>query len=336
MIRLDSNKIKVPLEAFNHIDFSKAEQPVQTVLKHQDNNLITDKTIITNIDNGYNYFEVNNIKNEVIIGTSAKLLKDGYSKGISINTFERFVDEINTPFMSIEPDVLLDNAEFLSIDVTDNLELSNYNKAVSSVIQIGNMNASYTIKPYNNNSKIGYQAKRNVKSYKERQIGYNKLKELDQHKNRSFNHAYQIHKQFTPNTLRVETNLTSLKRIRNTLKVINTKMSSVLNSTATVNYSIFERIMKSGRQMDLFNSYYDQMSWKKIVEDKGYQGILHSANGSPAMVEKFIKLKHPRSKGTGAYYQIKKFKRWYANYIKHDVKEVNKYVNEIYQLLKAS
>ena len=336
MIRLDSNKIKVPLEAFNYIDLSKAEQPVQTVLKHLDSNKITDKAIITNIDNGYNYFEVNNIKNQVIIGTSAKLLKDGYSKGISINTFERFVDEINRPFMSIEPDVLLENAEFCSIDVTDNLELSNYNKAVSSVIQIGSMNLRYTIKPYNNNGKIGYEAKRNVESYKERQIGYNKLKELAKHKNRSFNHAYQIHKQFTPNTLRVETNLTSLKRIKDRLKVINTKMSSVLNSKATVNYSIFQRIMKSGRQMDLFNSYYDQMSWKQIVEVKGYQGILFSANGSPAKVEKFIKLKHPRSKGTGAYYQIKKFRCWYANYIKHDLKMVNKYVNEIYELLKAA
>jgi len=80
MIKLDSFKIKLPIEQVNSIDLSnhKAKHlPISETFEGKEK-IIQDKIIVANLDHGFNRMTIDNLQNEIIIEGSAKILKFKY------------------------------------------------------------------------------------------------------------------------------------------------------------------------------------------------------------------------------------------------------------------
>ena len=199
------------------------------------------------------------------------------------------------------------------------------------------MNSSYEVGSYLTKGSLGYTAKRKVKSYKERQVGYSKLHDLKKDKhNRDFSKDYpKMIRSFNLNDIRVESNIVAKSQMKKHFKVVNTSLGSILNSSENVNSNVFQRIIKTGVQMDLFSDSFMSMAMTKIVKEYGYKSIFNQFGNNWDKVEQWIKVKMPRGKSNSAYYQINIFKDAFQRLNDID-SSVNTSIEELSYLLKQA
>jgi hypothetical protein len=332
MNSFDSIKMKIPGNKFDFINLEN--QKLHTKIENIDERQITERHEIRSIDYGFNLFSLDKLRDEATILISAKILKDNYFNGINLNTFEQLHYELTKhKIFSISKDELI-KANVLTIDCTQNIHLEDLKKCVSSVIQHSSINSNYTVKKYDNS---GFVATRDVKSYKERTVAYSKFEEIGKKKKEYKNFIHEYPKalvNFTPNTLRFENNFTSFKTMRDYLKFVGEPcLGSILNSQEDVNFKMFERIIKPGKQLELFSDRYNEMSFIDMIKEIGFKSFFFELNNDLKKAKEFIKIKYPRHKHS-YYYTLLKEK--HSELFGSEYLTQHKYIEEIEQKLKAS
>lgn len=292
MVRLDSIKIKTPLQAAKSIDYNRL---LNTTSSTADGIVLSDvwstnKT--KKVDVGINRIEVNKHNETILFNVSAKALKTAYIDGINKNTIDILINQINsTGIVKLNSEKFIYGSDVLTCDITDNIILNDaeiYNKLQK--IPLPN---KYEITAYNTAKNVGIVFKGKQKSFKERQIIYNKYIELMHSSSNKDFRAIVPQKTIEnfKNIVRVEGNLTDFDKIRHYTESTDNKLSSILQSEAKVNYSLFNKITASAtpETIKLF-SEYDGMKWNEIVKIEGYKGIFSTCNFEWKLIEQFIKV----------------------------------------------
>jgi hypothetical protein len=310
MIRLDSNKIKCPIEALNGFDYSRL---VHTPEYNSNGETLTDvwKTK-GKVDLGIKSISINKKEDTFILETSAKALRGNYIEGININTLDQFIDKVNEAnILDINKDRFYKYSQILSADVTDNIKIDDpsiYNKLLR--IPLPN---KYEVTGYSTAKNEGVVFKGKQKSFKERQIFYNKFIELYTPKNkdiRAIINASDLEKQFK-DIVRVEGNLTQLSKIREYASTDNT-LKSVLSSDQKINYKLFSKITKQAdvQLITLFNEY-EGMKFTEIEKHIGMVGIIDKCHYEWQYIEQFLRVHNPLN-----YRRVRpNYKKLYASLI---------------------
>jgi len=227
---IDSLKIRIPREYVSVVDVTKLVRvSYSTVEGHE-----YDKLVYYGSE-GLKYVEIDD--SEVVIETSAKVLRDNYVVGLTLKTLDEFFERINEVGVIKIHDKAIEHAEVLRCDVTNNVEVDDKRKYFKAFALIEN--AHYIKEIYGTRKKIsGVVFRRKVKTYKERIIIYDKAEELK-------NNAKWL--EDFENIVRVEQNITSLKRIRKIFGISNNKLISVLSSNSHPNYELLEKIVQEAK-----------------------------------------------------------------------------------------
>ena len=227
MIRLDSLKLKIPLENVElqndcflektltrHDGFVKSEQET---LDQDMNKVVGLKNIIVN--------------QGVLVELSAKILGDDYLQGININNIERIAEAVS-PFMKI---LSFEDAELLRCDCTTNIVVDNVRESIAA-LRLGKSNSGYKVDDYKTALNNGIVFTGRQVSYKNRQIYYNKQVEMKLARNKDFlsslNHQVEFYDSLKP-LLRIEQNISRKAPIRKRFRTKNTDILNVLASTSS-------------------------------------------------------------------------------------------------------
>lgn len=289
MIRLDSIKLKLPEIYFDSIGIRNLNY--YTSSKRRRNEPISGSIYLENPSIGVSMIKQDLVNRDIIISTSAKVLKENYYDGVSLNTIDQYCKELNaTRAFHVKPEQLM-KATVLSVDPNNTFEVEDLGNTISSIKQAGLTNGKFIIKEYGAGS--GFVATKDVRSYKARMSGYDKFNELTTRAgNKRFLQASpEALNRFKENTFRLEQNLTSFDRIKKAFKVPCNNLGSILNSSATPNLNLFNEIISKADATTIIGQKYEDMSIKELITLKGYEGLLNNFDGDLVRAENWIKEK---------------------------------------------
>lgn len=338
MIRLDSFKIKLPIEQIDNIDLSnhKAKHlPISETFEGKEK-IIQDKIIVANLDHGFNRVTIDNLQNEIIIEGSAKILKSNYYDGISLNTFDQLHYELTRhKLIDISQDNLM-KAQMFTLDCTVNLELKDIKQSVRATVEHGSINSNYTLKNFSKGGNFGFVATRDVKSYKERMTGYSKLMEVSNTDSKFAKDCPEAIKRFNLNTLRLESNFASFKNVRDHFKVTSNNLGSILNSQENVNFKMYDRLIHTGKQLELFSDAYENISFPNLIKEIGFKSFFAQFNYDLKAAKQFVRIKYDRKKHTNHNYYYTMLDKKYAELTKDQRNFNNQFISEITEKLKTA
>jgi len=329
MVKLDSFKMGIPVEVFEWIDLEGKTK--ETKSKQKNGRLVSEKIEVKNLGHGFNLLSFDTLSNKVTLSGSAKILGNDYRQGISINTIDQVTEKLNEPkAFKIDPDKLLEYAEMYTFDPCITIDVSNLSECARSVLTYCSANSMYEVSDY---YPSGYVAKRKVKGYKERQVGYAKLKEITGTKNTFIKDYPKAVKTFNKDSLRIENNITSHATMRKWLGIESNTLVHVLNSQNNPVYDSFQRIVKPGKQIPLFHDQFRGMSLPEIRNKYGWDSIFREFGYDLEKVLTWIRYNWAHNKRD---YYYKLAKKEYGKRRTKDIKSINSYIEEISELLKAS
>lgn len=336
MISLDSIKFSIPLsqvELNSDNQFKSEKHGIEVVNEHGEVYTKKELTKYGKIEHGLNSITIDKLQDEVIFECSAKILKENYYDGFTLNTIEQLHHEITKHgIANFTLDDLLQATPY-TLDNTTNIILQDINKSVQATVLHGKMNDKYAIQTFNRKGNYGFVATRDVKTYKERSTGYSKLIEI-KNKNDKFAKDYpDAIKRFTPETLRFETNFANFDHVRKMFRVSTMNIGSILNSNENVNLKMFERIIETSKQLSLFNDEYDNLSFPELIKQVGYKEFFRQLNNDLTEAKKFIKVKYERYQHS-YYYRL--LKEQYAKMTKDQRDIQNKWIDDITNKLKTA
>lgn len=292
MVTLDSNKIEAPISVLRYFNQDKAVQSIQ----QKEGEVLSDKYAINGISPGFNYFEVNTKKQTVILGTSAKILKDDYLKGINKNSIEQVLDEVNRQgkgILEVDPFEVVNEGRFLSVDATNNLEIDLHPLKYLDALHSYKVNTRYKVDYNNTKDNQGIVFSGIQKSFKERLIIYNKFIELtNKHENRPFLESVKNVPRLLntcKSILRVESNNVQLRKIRERFNIPNTGVLNVLESPSNPNYNLVMKIVKGSEQLSLFDELDGFKSFNQFEKFKGQQTIIRECNFDLEFIEQLMR-----------------------------------------------
>lgn len=283
MIRLDSTRIKLPFEVLQTINKSLFFEQKTT----KGGVVLSDKAVLQCPALGVKRIDIDNLKEEVLIEFSAKVLKDRYHDLLSIDTIEQCFDTINsTGAVKLIVTDAISKADVLRCDVTKNLHMPGMVKPYIDTLNHLRVNNRYKVEQYKQkkNNGIVFQGKQN--SFKERMIFYDKV--LDLHKDKDLQKVVPLHKllgQFN-NVLRCETNIVQLRKIRE-LCGGSTNLLTLLQSNSNPNLFLFNKIKSKTINLELF-SKYDGMKFSHLEKLLGQQEIIKQLNFDMDLINQFI------------------------------------------------
>jgi hypothetical protein len=278
---------------------------------------------------GLKSIQIHPYNNEVIVECSAKILEEQYLDGINPNTLERLHNSIKPYIHCSLNDV--EKSTLFKADITKNLYFDTQEQKEFAIqsLKLGKSNVGFKVDDYTDKRESIIFTGRQT-SYKNRQIYYNKEKELysSKSKNREILNILIKHKvKDIDKILRVEQNVTSFDKLRQaTGKHIRDKeMRDLLFLPSYVNnvllgealYSeknpILERhqiIMKYANQVNLYDKYE---TFDDAMFDYGIKGIYSECNQSWELVLDFLDKKTPKKylnkngylRHNGTYYRMK-------------------------------
>jgi hypothetical protein len=227
---------------------------------------------------------------EGVIELSAKILKQNYYDLINKNTIEQVVDNLNSyNFVKFNKYRFLDTAEVCRADVTENLKVSKAIEEYISLLQTCNINYKYRVEKYRNEAIV---FKKNVLSYKERMIFYDKYKELL----RDTVEAKLLDIEKFRNVLRCENNITSFERLRKNFDLQGEKIffKDLLESKKQVNYETFSKIISGNNDllMKMNSEEFQKMTLWQIEKRLGQEFIIASFDFDLNKVFEFLKSKN--------------------------------------------
>jgi len=288
MIRLDTLRLQVPTDTIKNIDFgkftedTKKDNETQEVIKRIEKIKDKYKPI------GLSEFTFN--ENYFTLTMSAKVLKKSYYELITKNTIEEVFNNVNqSKALELDINTAIDRAEVLRCDVTNNLKVS---KSVDSYLKLlynYKLNRNYLVSKYHQHGG-SVIFKRDVKTYKERMIFYNKEFEILRDKQLIKFFTSKEFRQFE-NDLRCEQNITSFKNIREQFKIGTHNLKDVLNSTAKPNLRVYDRITDKKLEALLLFEEYDnkKIRFQDIVKMEGMKGIIKKFNYNEKLIREFIR-----------------------------------------------
>lgn len=333
MIRIDSTKILIPSTAITDIDYSKL-QLIQ-VTEPGTGNIKSEKYFTTdNLGIGFKRVSFDKNRNESIIEVSGKVLKDDYFELINKNTVEWMFVEVNK-YSPIKYDNVrvMDESKVLSMDCTNNLKVSqepvNYISALNQV----RINQKYNVTDYREPGNKGIVIAGKQKTYKERMIFYDKIREINRDK------ALQTEPYFVnlqgqhTNVLRIESNFTSFAKIKEYTGTA-IFLRDILNSNENPNLKLFDKITKPSRGVQLYLELgkFAGMTLYEIEKRIGMEGIIKLCNYDINLIIQFIKER--REKRTNNSKVIKNYRMLLAEVLPGTRLAVcNELIEEVRQLL---
>lgn len=227
-------------------------------------------------------------QDETTIELSAKVLKGSYYDLITVANIEQVVSEVNgAGIIELDSNRFFDTAEVLRCDSTSNLHVSGeVSEYLASLKVYGRLHPKYDVKPYNT---TGIVFRRNVSSYKERLLFYDKFTEVMRDKKRD-----ALSPDRFQNVLRAEGNHTDFKVIRERFKVSEKRLlTEVLQSQQNVNLFLFQRIVDSP-DVQQARAKFDALRaqggrLRDIEKRKGMEGIIEACNYDMTLVREFLK-----------------------------------------------
>lgn len=283
MIKIDSLTTESSIDCLLNYnsDYSNIQQSEQGVL-------VSDKLQWKKPIYGVKSITADVLNNKLIIDASAKALKDQYYDMININTAERLINEINkSGIVQIDAEKFINTSIVRKCDTTVNTHpvkpLETYFASLS-YLPITN---KYNVGRYKQIGNRGVVFSGTQKTFKERQIFYDKLKDVMRDKAlRKIVPSAILEKQFK-NVLRVETNFTDFKNIRKYFGCEN-KLIDMLNSSLTPNLAVFDKITaKVPIDLRLFNEWQG-MKFYEIEKLEGMKAIIRLFNYDIGTVKTFI------------------------------------------------
>jgi len=297
-MNLDSIKFKMQLE---NLDFNCSKYD-KSILEGEHRTLT--KYILNSsskVQMGLSSIEILPANNEVLVQCSAKILEEKYLEGINSNTLEILHNKI-TPFITCSFSDI-ENSTLLRSDVTKNLHFDTRTAKEEGIysLKLGKGNIGFKFDDYTDRRESIIFTGRQ-KTYKNRQIYYNKEKELNMSKNKEILKMLYAHNvKGIGNILRVEQNITSFDKLRSAIgkKVGEVKLGEMVNSKENPILKRHQIIMKYANEVNLFD---DERDWKELHNYYGLKGIYEECNSSLELMIDLCKAKTPRR----SFYRIKK------------------------------
>jgi len=287
MLRLDSTKIKFSTSHIKRLDDAYFKNDVS----YYANDVATDKLrSVMPLAFGIKNCEVDKIGNSVIMEFSAKALQKHYAQGINKETiFDLFQNINDKGGMLLNIENVVNDAIVLRTDVTDNVIIDDANiyKKLFNIPLATKYHKDY----YSTASGNSVVIRGNQKTFKERQIVYDKAKELLSAKNKDIveymGGRYNVGKQFN-NVARVESNIAQARVLKHYTGTP-TRLMDVLSTDAKVNYELFKKITKQTDVdiLELFSKYEGQ-SFNEIEKTEGRIAIVKQCK-TWHNVEQFLK-----------------------------------------------
>lgn len=329
MTRLDSTKILINSEAINGL----SEHFVSSQTVNGQGELLTDKQILQYTKClGLKSVIIDNNTTTASIEISAKILGSNYFEGINQNTIQQAIETINkTGLISLNVNSVIDTAEVLRCDVTDNIKPEIINEVFYKTLASLPIAKKYHIDLYNRQNNLGVVYKGSQKTVRDRIIFYDKTLDLVKDKAlKSRPYAVNLFNQFK-GVVRVESNHSQFKQLNKHFGSRN--LSDILKSSAKVNYNVFSRITDKTKDIDLrlFNQF-EGMKFNQIRNYLGDKGIIDLCNNDWQSIERFIRTYNKHN-----YRHYKKSIQTVYNSLNQETKIIDlNIINHIKQLLYAS
>jgi hypothetical protein len=301
-MRIDSNTIQVPCDAVNFIDYSNPYLIHNRPTKNGE--VIKDAYIVSSKDLpvGVSGLTIDNIRQQISINTSAKLLNNQYLDGINTNTYAQWIDSINgLGLIDIDKYKTFEQGIFQKIDTTNNIDLSSlYNldnqwNEVLGYLEVAKLNERFSIDDYYSKHNQGIAYRGNQKE-KNRLIMYRKYLDLLKSDNKGFLNSINRPVEFlnsTKNILRVESNHTTFKAIRTRLNINSNTIQDVLTNGVNPNPKMLDKITQPHRENQLlmvFNEYSpDNYNLDEVIKLEGIKNIIRNANYCEKTLKQFVK-----------------------------------------------
>jgi hypothetical protein len=301
-MRIDSNTIQVPFDAVNFIDYSNPYLIHNRPTKNGE--VIKDAYIVSSKDLpvGVSGLTIDNIRQQISINTSAKLLNNQYLDGINTNTYAQWIDSINgLGLIDIDKYKTFEQGIFQKIDTTNNIDLSSlYNldnqwNEVLGYLEVAKLNERFSIDDYYSKHNQGIAYRGNQKE-KNRLIMYRKYLDLLKSDNKGFLNSINRPVEFlnsTKNILRVESNHTTFKAIRTRLNINSNTIQDVLTNGVNPNPKMLDKITQPHRENQLlmvFNEYSpDNYNLDEVIKLEGIKNIIRNANYCEKTLKQFVK-----------------------------------------------
>lgn len=297
MIRLDSCHIEVNSESLNYINKDSFIHKPQ----YKNGNIISDCYELKTPMPGIKSILFDNIHQSLKLQFSAKVLNDNYFEGINKNTIHNAIDNINQiGIIDIDINKLIDEGKFHNVDSTNNVDMGIYDmqnqwRDICSSLAIAKNNSLFDIHTYNKSNNKGIVYKGNQTSQKNRLIMYGKFIELTTSKNKEFLNSCKNPLALlnsSKNILRVESNTTSHKAIKDRFKTTTTNVNEVLNSVSMPNIYMLDKITQPHQtnQMQLIFDRYEPGKHKfdDIAYNEGVQNLIRMFNYDEIQLKQFI------------------------------------------------
>ena len=293
--RIDSYHLQLMRE---HVGFIDLDTMVETykstgVHQHQINNPMPGiKSILVDHNNQL-----------VKIQGSAKILTDDYLHGISLNTFEPWIQRINQMgIIDLNPQHVYEDGVFHSLDTTHNVpmgttwNIQNNWEYIQNSILVAKQNPLFNATPYQKKHNKGVTFSGIQKTSKNRLIFYSKHHELNRGTNREFfkacSNPMDVLNQCT-NLLRVECNHTSHKDIKQRFGIQSLRVRDILNTKKMPTLDMIHKITMPGRANQLnmlFQEHPQGTPIDKIAMIYGFENIIRDANYHIPTIREFVKM----------------------------------------------
>jgi len=354
MIRLDSIKVKLPIDSIADIKNFNAMNMIHTTQKIQgvEHSSLTQK--------GYAGFGIGATKvseDSVLLNLSAKVLLDNYLEGINQNTiaqaFENY-NKVSNVMLNIDKAL---EGQFLTCD---SFQMIRPNYSISDCINsltLLRTNNNFDVQLYEQQHNEGAVLTHQIKTEKRRLILYNKHKELMLKGKSKFLANCKAPAKILSSTkglLRVEQNNASIRSIRNRFLITTPtkelphldiefgaitkkpKIMEVLQSSQNPNYNFMQKYTSSIKQLDIFNSRYKSID--SCLKDLGRIGLLKECNYDFTIVRTYLMQNIGVSKRQ-INRQLKQMKETYKNLqMKKNLEDKNPYniTNHLLELIKEA
>jgi hypothetical protein len=339
MTTLDSIKIFAPSDVILNISNN-----FKITQEFSDGSDVLTKSLRTAYGNiaGLKAVTINDIRNEVQLELSAKILLDDYPKLINKNTIEQVFDTVNRTGIITIDKARIDEFAVHSVDSTKNLKCTHKPSDVLNSLMTITQVPKYQKETYKGTGDNKYKTggvvfRGKQKTFKERMLVYDKREELirDGKFLKSVNSPMLLLNDFN-NVVRNECNLTNYSKIRSYFNVKDQNLIGILQSDSTPNWTIYKRIKGTGVvQLELFN-YPDDMAWNRLKNYYGLRQICIDLGNDTSLIKDLIR-KHVGPK-TGISQQMKEVKQVIESLkiLDDNIEQDNEILQEFEQLLKVA
>ncbi len=345
MIHLDSFKIEAPVSVLKRFNQNSSEIQVVQGDRYCRGEMLDSRFTVSNIAPGWNYFENNKTKQNIIIGGSAKILGDDYFKGINQNTIGQVVDQVNkfgSSFLELDVSSIIEEGKFLSIDTTNNLHVSHTPLQYLEAMNLYRVNYRYKTDFSNTRKNQGIVFAGKQTSFKERIILYAKYVELtNKPEAKTFLATLKNPVRLldeSRSVLRCEQNNVQLRKIRERLNIQDTSILNVLTSLANPNYHVLNKVIRGGGQLSLFSELDEYKSFHMLEKRKGQESIIRECLYDIHLIREIMQ--HYYSEGPNMRRQLKEYKDLIVMLQEKESSSqegtTNELIDEVMNLLKAS